>query len=71
MLNVYNIMCTDYIPGSPVRGLEHYGDDDLPTIAEEPSTSELPSEVHCINIITHIHVHVYTCTIHVHVGQLS
>ena len=34
------------LPASPVPGIDHYGDDDLPTIPEEIVTDELPSEVH-------------------------
>ena len=32
--------------GSPVRGIDRYGDNDLPTITEEVLSSELSCEVH-------------------------
>ena len=34
------------LPASPVPGLDHFGDDDLPTIPEEVMPNELTSEVH-------------------------
>ena len=34
------------MPGSPVRGIDRYEDDDLPTITEEVLSSELSCEVH-------------------------
>ena len=57
-------MYTCTFSASPVPGVDHYGDDDLPTIPEEVVPGELPSEVH---MYMYIHVHVFldhqsTCT---------
>ena len=45
--------------GSPVRGIDRYGDDGLPTIAEEVLSSELSCEV---NMQGHLYVHVCVTT---------
>ena len=37
------------LPASPVPGIDHYGDDDLPTIPEEVVPDELSSEV-CVHV---------------------
>ena len=42
------------LPASPVPGVDHYGDDDLPTIPEEVVPDELPSEVHTCTQITKV-----------------
>ena len=48
LLHVYMFLA---LPASPVPGLDHYGDDDLPTIPEEIVPDELPSEVHTCTFI--------------------
>ena len=39
------------LPASPVPGIDHYGDDDLPTIPEEVVPDELSSEVTCVHVL--------------------